>query len=257
MTCAPLLPLDPSRSPVGFHPVESKLWEFVEPSGWREIPPLDFLIIFTIATHRFSYTFGAATFVNGLQLGYIRLYPDDPMPSSSTDTGSQPSDEPLPSVPNFTDVNFFRHDLTFGFFHGSYVPKFVQFSDHFPHFCPNFHVPIVFPSFFPTFSHHFPIIFHQFSTSFPPVFHHFGHLRGGRGLNAAIDACASAGETSQGWRLLRLAEGIPRGARDVSSLPWALARPRGMARRDGGIGSDQMRERETERERDVYVYIYR
>ena len=140
----------------------------MEPSGWREIPPLDFLIIFTIATHRFSYTFGAATFVNGLQLGYIRLYPDDPMPSSSTDTGSQPSDEPLPSVPNFTDVNFFRHDLTFGFFHGSYVPKFVQFSDHFPHFCPNFHVPIVFPSFFPTFSHHFPIIFHQFSTSFPP-----------------------------------------------------------------------------------------
>ena len=113
-----------------------------------------------------------------------------------------------------------------------------------------------FPSFFHRFSQHFPIIFPSFSTSFPPVFHHFGHLRGGRGLNAAIDACASAGETSQGWRLLRLAEGIPRGARDVSSLPWALARPRGMARRDGGIGSDQMRERERQRERDVYVYIY-
>eukprot|EP00435_Cladocopium_sp_Y103_P009539 s1894_g2.t1 len=43
-------------------------------------------------------------------------------------------------------------------------------------------------------------------------------------LNAAIDACASAGETSQGWQLLRLAERLPRGARDVSSLPWALAR---------------------------------
>jgi hypothetical protein len=42
----------------------------------------------------------------------------------------------------------------------------------------------------------------------------------------------------------------------VSSLPWALARPRGMARRDGGIGSDQMRERERQRERERCICIY-
>ena len=44
-----------------------------------------------------------------------------------------------------------------------------------------------------------------------------------RGFNAAIDACAGAGETWQGWELLRMAESTVT-MRDMSSLPWALAR---------------------------------
>ena len=196
--------------------VESKLWEFVEPSGWREIPPLDFLIIFTIATHRFSYTFGAATFVNGLQLGYIRLYPDDPMQAHN------------PLMNHFHPFLTSRMLISSDMISHSVFPRLLSTK-----ICPIFRS---FSSLLSQFSrsHRFSILFPNISTSFPPVFHHFGHLRGGQGLNAAIDACASAGETSQGWRLLRLAEGIPRSARDVSSLPWALARPRGMARRDGG-----------------------
>ena len=155
MTCAPLLPLDPSRSPVGFHPVESKLWEFVEPSGWREIPPLDFLIIFTIATHRFSYTFGAATFVNGLQLGYIRLYPDDPMQAHN----------PL--------MNHFHPFLTSRMLISSDMISHSVFSTALKYQnLSNF--PIIFLTSVPIFT--FPSFFHRFSQHFPPVFHQFSTI---------------------------------------------------------------------------------